>query len=115
MYEKAVAEIATVFRRAGANQTASAIEKAYAESGDLGALRAWADSLKAAPRGGAQPTSIAMIYCRLGDKERAFEFLEQGYQERTRGLVYLQVEPQYDPIRSDPRFQDMLARMNFPK
>ena len=80
-----------------------------------GALRAWADSLKAAPRGGAQPTSIAMIYCRLGDKERAFEFLEQGYQERTRGLVYLQVEPQYDPIRSDPRFQDMLARMNFPK
>ena len=115
MYGKAVAEIAAVFRRAGANQTASAIEKAYAESGDLGALRAWADSLKAAPRGGAQPTSIAMIYCRLGDKERAFEFLEQGYQERTRGLVYLQVEPQYDPIRSDPRFQDMLARMNFPK
>ncbi len=56
-----------------------------------------------------------MIYCRLGDKERAFEFLEQGYQERMRGLVYLQVEPQYDPIRSDPRFQDMLARMNFPK
>ena len=41
-----------------------------------------------------------MIYCRLGDKERAFEFLEQGYQERTRGLVYLQVEPQYDPQRS---------------
>ena len=32
-----------------------------------GALKAWADSLKAAPRGGAQPTSIAMIYCRLGE------------------------------------------------
>ena len=41
-----------------------------------------------------------MIYCRLGDKERAFEFLEQGYQERTRGLVYLQVET---AVRSDPQ------------
>ena len=97
-------------------ERASAMEKAYAESGYPAALRPWADSYtKSSHAVGRNLRASRLIYCRLGDKERAFEFLERGYQERTRGLVYLQVELQYDPIRSDPRFQDMLARMNFPK
>ena len=51
---------------------------------------------------------------RLGDIEEAFKYLEKGYQERDEGLTYLAVDPLYDPLRSDPRFQNLLRRMNLP-
>jgi len=43
------------------------------------------------------------------------EWLEIAYQERNPWMVYLQVESRLDPLRSDPRFQDLLRRMNFPE
>jgi hypothetical protein len=51
---------------------------------------------------------------RLGDKEEALKYLEKGYQERDGGLTYIAVDPLYDPLRSDPRFQNLLRRMNLP-
>jgi len=49
----------------------------------------------------------------LGDKNRAFEWLERTYAERSPKLVYLKVEPQLDPLRSDPRFGTLMAKMGF--
>ena len=60
------------------------------------------------------PTSIAFIYIGLGDKERAFEWLEKSYEQRGPWLIHLKVDPMFDSLRSDPRFQDLLERMNFP-
>jgi len=60
------------------------------------------------------PYYIASVYVGLGDKNRAFEWLEKAYQERSLNMAYLRVEPQLDGLRSDPRFQDLLRRMNFP-
>ncbi|MBZ5563531.1 MAG: tetratricopeptide repeat protein [Acidobacteriia bacterium] len=57
---------------------------------------------------------IASLYARLGEKDRAFEWLEKAYKEREVEMVFLRVSPNMDPIRSDPRFQDLLRRMNFP-
>ena len=54
----------------------------------------------------------AAVYANLGDKDQAFEELEQAYQRRNSGLSYLNVRPHYDPLRDDPRFQDLLRRMN---
>ena len=57
---------------------------------------------------------IALVYAGLGEKDLAFEFLERAYDERDKGMLWLKVDPPLDPLRSDPRFQDLLRRMNFP-
>ncbi len=57
---------------------------------------------------------VALIYAGLGDKDRAFEWLEKAYNMHDKGMVYLKVDPPLDPLRSDPRFMVLLRRMNFP-
>jgi eukaryotic-like serine/threonine-protein kinase len=52
----------------------------------------------------------APIYAALGEKDKAFEWLEKAYEERSIGDI--QAVPVYDPLRSDPRFADLLRRMN---
>jgi tetratricopeptide (TPR) repeat protein len=56
----------------------------------------------------------AVTLAALGDTDQAFAQLEKAYENRCEPLVYLKVSPLYDPLRSDPRFQDLLRRMNFP-
>jgi serine/threonine protein kinase/tetratricopeptide (TPR) repeat protein len=57
---------------------------------------------------------VALIYAGLGEKDHAFEWLERAYEEHDKGLIYLKVDPPLDPLRSDPRYEDLLRRMNFP-
>ena len=59
-------------------------------------------------------TAVACLYAALGEKDKAFSYLEKAYEDRAFDLNTLQVEPRFDPLRSDPRFQDLLRRMNFP-
>ena len=62
------------------------------------------------------PYMIAGIYASLGNKDKAFEFLEIAYKEKSPDVAYfLKADLRIDTIRSDPRFQDLLGRMNFPK
>lgn len=62
------------------------------------------------------PYMIATVYASLGDKDKAFEYLEKAYQERSFDLPhFLRADLRIDSLRSDPRFQDLLRRMNFPK
>jgi TolB-like protein/Tfp pilus assembly protein PilF len=60
------------------------------------------------------PIILAGRCVRLGDKEQAIASLEKAYQEHASGLKYLKTDPSYDPLRSDPRFQDLLRRMRLP-
>jgi tetratricopeptide (TPR) repeat protein len=53
---------------------------------------------------------IAVIYAGLGDKDRAFLWLERSYEEGSRSLVFLQVAPVLDSLRGDPRFSDLVRR-----
>ena len=57
---------------------------------------------------------MATVYTALGDKNRAFAELEQAYQQRSFFLSLIQIDPELDSLRPDPRFQAMLRRMNFP-
>jgi len=59
------------------------------------------------------PFSRALIYTGLGDKDQAIAWLEKVYEERSPYLFYLalNVHPVWDPLRSDPRFQDLVRRM----
>ncbi len=51
----------------------------------------------------------------LGDKEAAIRFLESAYQRKTFGIGFIKVAPAWDYLRDDPRFQDIVRRLNFPK
>jgi serine/threonine protein kinase/tetratricopeptide (TPR) repeat protein len=58
----------------------------------------------------------AQMYAGLGEKDQAFEWLEKSYEDRSiANLAEIKVDPQFDPLRSDPRFQDLLRRMNLPQ
>jgi tetratricopeptide (TPR) repeat protein len=57
---------------------------------------------------------IAQIYLGLGDHEQALAWLEKACDERSVWLIWLGVDPKFDPLRSDPRFEDLLRRVGLP-
>ena len=61
------------------------------------------------------PVSIALVHANLGHPDEAFAWLEKAFEQRSAYLRLLKVDPVFDPLRSDPRFQDLLTRMNFPE
>jgi TolB-like protein/Flp pilus assembly protein TadD len=60
------------------------------------------------------PYDTAVVYIGLGDKDQASAWLEKAYQAHSNDMSNLKQDPTFDPLRSDPRFQDILRRMNFP-
>jgi tetratricopeptide (TPR) repeat protein len=66
--------------------------------------------------GYVSPYMIATIYAALGDKDRAFGFLEKAYQERSLDIAWhLKADLRIDNLRSDPRFQALLRQIGFPQ
>jgi TolB-like protein/class 3 adenylate cyclase len=65
--------------------------------------------------GGSPSFYIAIVYSQLGEIDNAFQWLEKSYQDREVELHWLKVEPPFEPIRSDPRYQAMLDKVGFPK
>ena len=63
----------------------------------------------------ASPLAFANIYNALGEKDQAFEWLEKAYAEGAPLLRALQTGKMWDPLRSDPRFEDLLKRMGLPR
>jgi hypothetical protein len=61
------------------------------------------------------PNTFAWLHACLGDQERAFAYLEKAFEERSYLMAYIAVYPGADPLRNDPRFQDLLLRLKFPK
>ncbi len=92
------------------------LARAYALSGKRReALKIASDLRQLSKQRYVSAYDAAQIYTALGDFDRAFVLLEKAYQEHASFLMLLQVEPANDPLRSDPRFQDLLRRMNFPQ
>ena len=61
------------------------------------------------------PMYLAMLYGDCGNTDEAFRWLEQVYQERHYGMFSLRIPSSWEPLRLDPRFGDLLERMNFPE
>ncbi|HWY06270.1 MAG TPA: tetratricopeptide repeat protein [Candidatus Acidoferrales bacterium] len=61
-----------------------------------------------------QNTDVAVVQVRLGEFDAAFESLERGYSKHEANLIYLKVDPKWDVVRSDPRFQDLISRVGIP-
>ncbi len=118
MYEEALleAKAGLPFRAPGVPTAVGALERGYAEAGYHGAMRRAAEEL--VERSGSTHVSayvIAELYACAGDKERALEWLEKAYDGRYMELVYLSIHPAWHSLRDDPRFQDLLRRMNLPQ
>jgi tetratricopeptide (TPR) repeat protein len=114
MYEEAIAEFREALKqnpRAGLAH----LGNTYARAGRVREARECIRQLK--QRSDVEPVEtygIALIHAGLGEKDQAFEWLEKAYELRDQGMSFLKVEPPLDPLRSDPRFQDLLRRMHFP-
>jgi len=114
LYEEASAARQAALTLGGASEEdVAGLSDAYATSGEDGywqsLLDYWTEKAKEEY---VSSNRFAGLHAQLGEKDQAFEWLEKAYQERAGGLVFLKVDPRYDFIRSDPRFQDLLRRMN---
>jgi len=88
------------------------IGNAYARAGQIEEANQMIARLKAhVKERGTGTYEIALVYAGLGNKDEAFVWLEKAYQVRDKGLTFLKIDPCVDPLRSDPRFQNLLRRV----
>lgn len=93
----------------------SALAHAYALSGNQSEARKLLAQLDAqSKKQYVSPFYVAIVYLGLGKNELAMNWLQKAYADRSNGLVFLKVEPELDPLRSDPRFISLLRKLNFP-
>ena len=114
MYDEAVAELQQAVKLSGNSPTCMAnLARAYVASGKRNeAVKLLGDLKKRSNPGYSNASEIAMIYASLGDTDQAMNWLEKGYEERFNPGVLLR--PGFDPLRSDPRFQNLLRRIGLP-
>lgn len=117
MYKEAVDEWEAAMAGFGDHNLAKDLRRGYTTSGFRGAMRAWAAGLEAiAKQGGTvQPDLLAYLYSILGDKDRAFAWLEKSMEMHTPQPPALKIDPTVDELRSDPRFADLLRRVGLPQ
>jgi eukaryotic-like serine/threonine-protein kinase len=89
------------------------LKRAYGRFGARGYWQSRLDSaLEQTKRGYVSPLDITIFYGHLGHRDEAFAWLERAYDERSVWMAQLSCDPRLDPLRSDPRFQELLRRMN---
>jgi TolB-like protein/Tfp pilus assembly protein PilF len=112
-YANAVEERAKVLDLMGQSQNAALVRATFAKDGWLGFLR-----LVTAENSALKDINnnwvVAKAFVDLGDKDKAFAELNKAYEKRLSSLCWLKIEPQLDPLRSDPRYQELLKKMRFP-
>jgi hypothetical protein len=72
------------------------------------------DLIELSSKGYASPAAIANAFFSVGRNDEGFLWLERAFTERTNNMAYLAVEPVYDGVREDPRFQALLRAINLP-
>jgi TolB-like protein/DNA-binding winged helix-turn-helix (wHTH) protein/Flp pilus assembly protein TadD len=115
MNGEAVAELQKAVELSNGSPTCLAnLARAYAASGRKGEAEKILRELekRSNPNSSFAP-EIATIYAALGDQDQAMDWLEKGYEERFNPGVLLR--PGFDPLRSQPRFRDLLRRIGFPR
>jgi len=115
-YEEALEEARKYHSLSGYSDVAEALARGYAESDYQGAMKLAAETLAArAAQTHVPALRVARLYAHAEDKERALEWLEKAYEAHEGPLCRLRVVWDWDNLRDDPRFQDLLRRMNLPK
>jgi hypothetical protein len=63
---------------------------------------------------GVSPFMAATFFVQLGEKDKAFAELDKALDNREALLLYIKIDPRLDPLRNEPRFQELISRMRFP-
>ncbi|MDX1675906.1 MAG: tetratricopeptide repeat protein, partial [Longimicrobiales bacterium] len=87
------------------------LASAMAAAGREAEAREILDRLRSAEDDYVRPEAIAMLHGWLGEMDPAFQRLEAAVAARSAGLIYLHIDPSYKPLRSDPRFDDVVRRL----
>jgi len=118
MYQEAVDQLQkgiAVSGGRGANSIAS-LAHAYGLAGQHGeAQKILAELEKRSKKTYVSSYQIALVYLGLRQNDKAMKQLENAYQEHSTLLTYLKMDPRFDPLRSDPRFRDLLHRVGLPQ
>jgi len=117
---EAVTELQKGLALQGPDELAAALRPLYTSSGFQGArnfaLREQIRILtEASKQNYISPIALATNYAVLDQKDKAFEWLEQAYEEHAPGLLDLGLDPDYDNLHTDKRFQNLLRRINIPQ
>jgi hypothetical protein len=116
MYDQSAYSYERAMEQSGLAKLRAAFRKRYLASGYSGAMRMLLDEWKKqAGRDLSLSHSIGRYYAALGDSDQAFEWLEKAYQSHNPWLINVNVEPQMDSLRSDPRFAPLLRRLGIPE
>lgn len=86
------------------------LREAYARGGAEAFWRADIERIRDG-YGQTNPCAVAALYCYLGDRDHAMEWLEKAYTKRYQAILYVKSDPDYTILRGDPRFQDLLRRI----
>jgi TolB-like protein/DNA-binding winged helix-turn-helix (wHTH) protein len=114
-YKEAVEQYIRTVEILGFHDHARILQNGYARGDYKGAIRAWMKVYVATSNRHHMPKFFAAwLYSMLGDKEEAFALLEQGYKEHDGVMIHLKDDPTWAPIRSDPRFEDLIRRVGLP-
>jgi tetratricopeptide (TPR) repeat protein len=115
MQEQAVAELQKAVQLSANSPTCIAnLARAYVASGKPSeAVTLLNDLKKRSNSTYSNAAEIAVIYASLGDPDQAITWLEKGYEQRFNPSVLLR--PGFDPLRSDPRFKDLVRRIGLPR
>jgi len=123
MYSQSLEEFKIEIQLSGdrsESERASGMEQGFRSGGWKGALRKSIETLQAQRE--TQPSSaygsacrIANAYAELGDKDQAFRWLNTAYQEHDEGLMGLKTDYYLDPVRSDPRFAELVRKVGLPQ
>ncbi len=116
MFKDAIVEFQKTISISGSSpEYLAVLGYAYASAGDKSKAEVLLGQLKGMSKlKYVSPIDLAMIYAALDEKEEAIKLLAKGYEERADRLSSLKVDPVFNSLRSDHRFQDLLRRMNFP-
>jgi tetratricopeptide (TPR) repeat protein len=116
MYDQAVVHFATSAELAGVSPEALAdVNQVYAKSGWKAYLEKTLEFMLAQPRSRFPPFVIATQYARLGRKEETLSKLQQAYEERDFRLRHVSVMFEFDSVRSDPRFVELVQKIGLPQ
>jgi tetratricopeptide (TPR) repeat protein len=111
-FQKGIEEekLATALGDAG---TLGGLVYAYAMAGNKAEIKSTLERFNRHPAHDHVFYRLAAVYLALGDKDRAMSLIEKDYRNHSNWLTYLKVDPVMDPLRQDPRFKQLMRKMNF--